>query len=214
MTEEESFLARWSRRKHEAATRVAASVSEDAATEEASAKTDHAASAPSSAAACHAPAEPSDAAEIADLPSLDAITADTDIRGFLRPGVPEEVRRAALRRAWSADPAIRDFVGPVENGWDFNDPNAMAGFGPIAQEDVARLITQVVDAVHTPPAETQVVPRRPAMPSHAQTTDTSKALPARADAAEDHTPLHEPSAAAMQQDSDMVAARQQKNAES
>ena len=39
----------------------------------------------------------------------------------------------------------------VENGWDFNDPNAIPGFGPIAAGDVARLLAQVIDA---PPAET------------------------------------------------------------
>ena len=37
-----------------------------------------------------------------------SITAATDIRAFLAPGVPAELTRAALRRAWTADPAIRD----------------------------------------------------------------------------------------------------------
>ena len=42
---------------------------------------------------------------------------------------PLELSRAALRRAWAADPAIRDFVGLAENAWDFTDPTAMPGFG-------------------------------------------------------------------------------------
>ena len=81
-----------------------------------------------------------------------SIGADTDVRGFLQPGVPPELTRAALRRAWSSDPAIRDFVGLVENGWDFNDPNAMHGFGAITPEEVARLLTQGVTLTEPPPA--------------------------------------------------------------
>ena len=45
--------------------------------------------------------------DLASLPSLDSITAATDIRAFLGPGVPKELARAALRRAWSIDPASR-----------------------------------------------------------------------------------------------------------
>jgi 6-methylsalicylate decarboxylase len=44
------------------------------------------------------------------------------IRAFLRPGVPAELARAALRRAWVADPAIRDFIGLAESSRDFNAP--------------------------------------------------------------------------------------------
>ena len=99
------------------------------------------------------PARPKPAAfDIAELPSIESIGADTDVRGFLQPGVPPELTRAALRRAWSSDPAIRDFVGLVENGWDFNDPNAMHGFGPITPEEVARLLTQSVTLTEPPPA--------------------------------------------------------------
>ena len=54
-------------------------------------------------------------------------------------GVPADLTRAALRRVWTVDPAIRDFVGLAENAWDFTDPNAMPGFGPLeASDDVSR----------------------------------------------------------------------------
>jgi hypothetical protein len=65
------------------------------------------------------------------LPTIESIVADSDIRQFLQAQVPEELTRAALRSAWTADPAIRDFVGIAENQWDFNDHAAMAGFGPL-----------------------------------------------------------------------------------
>jgi hypothetical protein len=39
--------------------------------------------------------------------------------------VPQDLARAALRRAWTVDPAIRDFVGLFENCWDFNASGAV-----------------------------------------------------------------------------------------
>src|SRR5260370_37143984 len=74
------------------------------------------------------PDEPFDPAS---LPSLETIAAETDIGGFLQSGVPAELTRAALRRAWASDPAIRDFIGIAENQWDFNDPHGIPGFGPV-----------------------------------------------------------------------------------
>jgi hypothetical protein len=71
----------------------------------------------------------------ASLPSIETITVDTDIRGFLQSRVPAALTRAALRRAWASDPAIRDFIGIAENQWDFNDPTAMPGFGPMLETD-------------------------------------------------------------------------------
>jgi hypothetical protein len=71
----------------------------------------------------------------ASLPSIESIVANTDITGFLQSRVPAELRRAALRRAWTSDPAIRDFIGIAENQWDFNDPTAMPGFGPMLEGD-------------------------------------------------------------------------------
>jgi len=137
MSEPENFLERWSRRKRAAADAPPPQKDEIAPPE----KTD----APPSP-ATDVPKDPSDGEpfDLASLPSIESIGANTDVRAFLRPGVPPELTRAALRRAWSTDPAIRDFVGLVENGWDFNDPNAMAGFGTIGAGEVARLLSQAV----------------------------------------------------------------------
>ena len=58
--------------------------------------------------------------------------------------MPQELTRAALRRAWAADPAIRDFVGLAENAWDFTDPKAMPGFGDIpAGYDLKKMVAEV-----------------------------------------------------------------------
>jgi hypothetical protein len=132
---EEEFLARWSRRKQQAKAGPAAPRSEAATKPEASARSPDA----------HEGTEHEDP-DLSSLPPIDAIDASTDITAFLRKGIPQELSRAALRRAWSADPAIRDFVGLAENAWDFNDPNAMPGFGPLdhSPEQVEALVRRIV----------------------------------------------------------------------
>ena len=83
--------------------------------------------------------------DLASLPSIETITGDTDIRGFLQSRVPAELTRAALRQAWASDPAIRDFIGIAENQWDFNDPAAMPGFGPLpASDNVPALLARAI----------------------------------------------------------------------
>src|SRR5262249_31599132 len=72
------------------------------------------------------------------FPRMKRIAADPDTRAFLPRGVPAELTRAALRRAWAADPKIRDFVGLSENAWDFNAPGGVAGFGPLEMTDQLR----------------------------------------------------------------------------
>jgi hypothetical protein len=109
--------------------------------------------------------------DLSSLPSLDTITAATDIRAFLAPGVPKEIARAALRRAWSSDPAIRNFVGLAENAWDFTDPNAMAGFGDLPQGyDVKKLVAQILGESKKP-IEPEAVPANSAALESAQTAE-------------------------------------------
>jgi len=134
MSEEESFLARWSRLKAESGERREVSPAEPAP--------DAAEAAPDGreAAVAAPPASSEQAAAVFDpasLPPVESIAADADIRPFLKSGVPAELTRAALRRAWATDPAIRDFIGIAENQWDFNDPTAMPGFGPLTAADLA-----------------------------------------------------------------------------
>jgi hypothetical protein len=129
---EDRFLARWSRRKQEA---KATPTQSDPAM-----RGDMQSALP--------PAAKDDEAEIdlSSLPSIDLITSATDITAFLRKGIPQELTRAALRRVWSADPAIRDFVGLAESAWDFNDPTAMPGFGPLdcSEAELAALVDRIV----------------------------------------------------------------------
>ena len=155
VTEPENFLERWSKRKITERDRSTADqTTADKKTADDRASGDDQASAivpPRSDAT--APPSSDETFDLTQLPSIDSIGANTDVTAFLRPGVPSELTRAALRRAWSSDPAIRDFVGLVENGWDFNDPSAMSGFGPISPEEVARLTAQIISALPEAPRE-------------------------------------------------------------
>jgi len=97
--------------------------------------------------------------DLASLPSVEAINADTDIRGFLQSCVPAELSRAALRRAWANDPAIRDFIGIAENQWDFNDPNSIPGFGPLQATDNAPAL--LAQALGRPNELAEMIPEMP-----------------------------------------------------
>jgi hypothetical protein len=140
MSEPENFLERWSKRKLANAEPAAPEQREIPPQTE----KDIDAAAPvvkGDAPAANTEDKPFD---LASLPSIESIGANTDVTAFLRPGVPADLTRAALRRAWTSDPGIRDFVGLVENGWDFNDPQAMGGFGPIGAGEAARLLAQAM----------------------------------------------------------------------
>ena len=147
---EDKFLARWSRRKRAAAQPMPPRARppgeerlQDAAKQSAS---------------------PADAPAPNTAPTLrpvEAIDGPADIREFLAEGVPTALARAALRRAWASDPAIRDFVGLAENAWDFNAPDQVPGFGTVSAEDVRRLLAHAEQPgpasaetpSHTAPAE-------------------------------------------------------------
>jgi uncharacterized protein DUF3306 len=134
---EEDFLARWSRRKRDvaAAEKAAPPVADVKPVEE----------------NADEPTEVDAEARAkieATLPPLESITELSDVTAFLKAGVPADLTRAALRRVWTVDPSIRDFIGLAENSWDFTDPAAMPGFGPLENtEQVRRMIAQVVDEI-------------------------------------------------------------------
>lgn len=143
---DEDFLSRWSRRKREAAQPFRNTAQPaTSAVPDVPLSADNASITPPEA----RPAKAEDEFDLASLPPIESITATTDVTAFLRTGVPLELRRAALRRAWVSDPAIRDFIGPSENAWDFNDPNAMLGFGPLDQtpEQVSEMAAKIVGRV-------------------------------------------------------------------
>ena len=163
MSEPEGFLARWSRRKREGEDPppVGDRDASHAAATETSKVQPHVQSGPAEA------TEPS--VDIAKLPPIESITAATDVRAFLAPGVPVELTRAALRRAWATDPAIRDFIGLAENQWDFTVPGGAPGFGPAPDpEQIRQLLAQLMGPGEP---ETAASPR-PVSQASAQLSDS------------------------------------------
>src|SRR5437016_14476915 len=136
MTESENIVSRWSRMKQQSAGRAAPDgFPSDSKPIETDAGDLNTATAPTSATDSLA----SPTFDPVNLPPLQSITADTDIRSFLESNVPLGLAKAALRRAWVTDPAIRDFIGIAESQWDFNDPTAMPGFEPLGANDLPGL---------------------------------------------------------------------------
>ncbi len=129
---EEGFLSRWSRRKR------GELPDPDAAGEPVVEAVP-----PAVAEAAEAP----EAAALADLPPIESLTEASDFTGFLRPGVPAPLRQAALRRAWTLDPAIRDFIGPADYAWDYNAPDGVPGFALQLGGDVTRMLAQAIGAL-------------------------------------------------------------------
>jgi hypothetical protein len=137
----DNFLSRWSRRKQEAR------------------RVDHRPDRPDADEILHpgseeaargreaeVPGEPAlSPEEIAALPDVEELTAETDISAFLRKGVPDALRNAALRRMWSLDPAIRDFVGEARDyAYDWNTPGGVPGSGELLPgQDVQAMVHQV-----------------------------------------------------------------------
>src|SRR6476469_6301109 len=141
MSEPENFIARWSRRKRESAEDEAEATKPAAASgvpDETAHTDDDRGEAGGVPPARSGASEPASEFDWTKLPLVDTTTAESDIRAFLRAGVPPELTRAALRRAWAADPKIRDFVGLADYDWDFNAPGAMTGFGSLEMTDELR----------------------------------------------------------------------------
>jgi hypothetical protein len=139
------FLSRWSRLKEEAR-RSERGPQPDAAEAPAGAT-------PPEADPASVLAEPElTPEELAALPQVEEITAASDISGFLRRGVPDALRNAALRRMWTLDPAIRDFVGEARDyAYDWNTPGGVPGSGALdPADDVAAMVRGVFG--DSPPA--------------------------------------------------------------
>jgi len=107
MTEDggnENFLRRWSRRKIE---------------ESAPEKDEPQHGSPDDT----APVETIDDEEnedvTADLPNIDSLDKDSDYTVFLRDGVPEELKRLALRKLWLSDPVLANLDGLNDYDDDF-----------------------------------------------------------------------------------------------
>ena len=177
-SDDPSFLARWSRHKRlaqaQSAVRPAGSATADMAP-------------PADAGA------PEAEVDLTALPKLEDLTADSDISAFLQRGVPDALKQLVMRRMWSLDPQIRDFVEVAENQWDFNAAGGVYGlFEDLpAGSDMTTWVAQATQstwggAPFAPVVDGAEVNSAPARPHEGSKTDgmeTAEAPPAtRADA--------------------------------
>jgi hypothetical protein len=130
--QDKGFLARWSQRKREA--------------KQPEPKLDAPAAASDASSAPVAEVEAEPEFDLSSLPKLEELTETTDITAFLRKGVPEHLRNAALRKSWTLDPAIRNYVSPaLEYAYDWNTPGGVPGSSELgAGIDVARMVSQIM----------------------------------------------------------------------
>ncbi|HMB09219.1 DUF3306 domain-containing protein [Saliniramus sp.] len=146
------FLGRWSQRKlsekenHEAQHEVADSADQTGKTRETDERGNQPQGDAQDVSAAPQQEEMLSAEELAALPSLDSITTQTDLRQFLRKGVPGALKNAALRKMWLLDPAIRNHVDyAVDYAWDWNVPGGVPGHGgQIAGESVAKMLEKLL----------------------------------------------------------------------
>jgi len=57
---------------------------------------------------------------IAKLPDLDTLNKDSDFTAFLQDGVPDALRRQALRKLWRTDPVLANLDGLNDYDEDYN----------------------------------------------------------------------------------------------
>jgi hypothetical protein len=122
----EGFLSRWSRRKR--------GVREEAPAD----------ARPSAEAPVAPAAEPEPEPDLSLLPKIEDLTAESDLKPFFAKGVPLALRQAAIRRMWTLDPVIRDFVGPADYAWDFNAPDGVPGFSLDLPEEAKALAKRLL----------------------------------------------------------------------
>jgi Protein of unknown function (DUF3306) len=193
MNDPENFLTRWSRRKREEAAEPTRPRDENEGqrTPETPPAQPSAGDAPPPVAA-EKLAEP--VFDLSTLPPIETIASETDIRAFLAPGVPAELRLAALRRAWIADPKVRDFVGLNDYDFDFHTPGAIPGFGSLEMtDDLRREVSKIVTGWQS--ELEQAAPRAAPATTPAPEPKVSSAQPA-APAAEMNPPSTGPTSSA------------------
>jgi hypothetical protein len=169
MSDPDNFLSRWSRRKLEPSQERDETAAPEKAAEAQPSAVESQVPAPTQDQPQEPPFDP------ASLPPIESITAGTDIRDFLKPGVPLSLSRAALRRAWTSDPAIRDFIEIAENQWDFTN-DSIPGLGPLDPAEAQRLLARFIglgkDVAETSagPIESQPEPPQSTPPENAVAT--------------------------------------------
>ena len=107
---DDKFLSRWSRRKAEA------QLTEPEPSPDPSADR---------AEGTDAEQAPDEAAIVAELPDIESLDKDSDFSAFMKQGVPQALRRQALRKLWKVNPVFGFLDGMNEYDEDFTITTAI-----------------------------------------------------------------------------------------
>lgn len=164
--QDKGFLSRWSQRKAEARRQEVVEPEPDSAAPKTEAEE---------------PVDPQ------SLPPVDELTESSDFTPYLRKGVPEAMRKAALRKLWVTEPSVVNYVPLVEYAWHQNEP----GFGPLLPtDDVEKLLKQIVEGN---PFSLPPEPEQNQQPAEKPATETlALAGPEDQPVAQDAGPQEEP----------------------
>lgn len=110
MTDEKSFLSRWSQRKAVETRRPPKEETVD------SKSTVEMTPDPAAGKAV----EPVEETAADPLPDIESLGRDSDYTGFMKEGVPDQLRKLALRKLWQSDPAFAFRDGLDDYDEDFN----------------------------------------------------------------------------------------------
>ena len=123
MSDDDTFLSRWSKRKREALTQppLDTDAPKDGGDEGRTAQ--------------HGEGD-DEPFDLSLLPDLASLTGESDIQSFLHKAVPDAWRNAALRKVWALDPSVRNYVGEaLDYAYDWNTPGGIPGFGEILSDE-------------------------------------------------------------------------------
>lgn len=112
MADDRSFLDRWSRRKAEVKT-----AEEQVPSDPGTLQTSDLPNALPDEAASDDGAE--EVVDVDELPDVDSLDKDSDYTAFMKEGVPEDLRKMALRKLWRSDPVLANVDGLNDYDEDF-----------------------------------------------------------------------------------------------
>ncbi|MGL4441323.1 MAG: DUF3306 domain-containing protein [Bosea sp. (in: a-proteobacteria)] len=141
---QDGFLGRWSRRKLSPQLDAGPKPEEEAAALPTAAEPDTRPRDPETG-------ELIDEDIVSRLPHVEDLKAGGDLSAFMQKGVPEALRREALRTMWLNDPMIRNYVSPaLDYAYDYNIPGGAPGYGPLTESDMANAREFLADIFSTP----------------------------------------------------------------
>lgn len=151
MSDDASFLSRWSRLKRRTSLErqepSTAPVAPQATPVETPSQDERQVSRPVAPVSAEKPRESEEAVDLSKLPPLESLGPNSDYSMFMRKGVPEDLRMKALRRMWMTDPVL---AGPEVldmYAWDYT---GVDGHKPLVRpviEAVAAAAKTVKEAI-------------------------------------------------------------------